>query len=1166
MPTEPQVEQVVYKNQAQDRIDAPSYYSTPAHLQAVAYLHGLTAPAPDNARILEIGCGRGRGLQLFALTHPTAEIIGIDLHSDVLEQGLDETLALGIGNIQFRHTEPSLIDATFGVFDYIIVRDQYTWASQSQRQAILQICKRHLASNGIAYVGFHTLPGSHVLDTLRDAIQLHGSAETTLKGILPYAEAILQGLASSTAMQPGAQDIREAAARILLDLEYYVHADLLQRPNNANYLIEVITAAMAEDLAYLSDALPETGGASNYGTATHLQTSLLALGKGPEVRQQYLDFANNRKFSQAVLVHPQFSTLASKQDLKQRLVKMHFACGLQRKHAPTTRAEAGVIFRNTAGEEFTLTDGLEIAVCDTLATSWPQSIPFTELLDTSTLSRLPNKSSEDRSKALYDALYSLIGTGQLRYRLMSGPYNLDFDSEAKLSLIVSDEYISSQGEKSKVLWNLWGDSQSVGLGQSPESFKKILDKLNGPFASELAANNDVVELIEQLRWHGLLVGSDAAWFDYYSALLRADCEDDTYKLHLLPKYIAHYCNVRKSRNHIGNSRSSLPESPELKNKILKMQKLHYLDDYDGLRQAADDFILTAPENWNGWYFLALTEQAEGDQEKARESLWKAISIDPGGLRLYITLSNCMSKLSKTAMPDLLLRSVLRIDPQCTTAYINLGVSWWAFNQKELSIECYSKALELEPDNLAAQQNLAGAYGGLGDLERSIDLYEKYINKNPRDYATYSSYLYTLSLSKEISQDALFESHKKFGRQVLKDVKKAGIKYIHNKSDRQNKKIRLGFVSGDLYNHAVFSFINPIWRNIDKNRFEIYVYNTGNVEDNETRLLREYADHWGQIASLSYQKLADRIYQDGIDILFDLSGHTGFNRLPTFAYKPAPIQITWIGYPGTTGLSAMDYIIINEWAIPTGMKKIENQFTEKFIRLPMTGSFHMDLGMYKTNPLPFIKNGYFTFGSFNRLNKLSDMVFETWAKILLAKPTAKLLLGHIDQDSYQPIVNKFKELGINKDRLILKSRVNIDSYLNFHHEVDLLLDAFPYNGGTTTFYGLYMGVPTLTLAGNTLRSRSGVAILGPLEIDQLVAETVDEYVSYAINWTDKKDTLSEIRANLRSMFREDSLYGEKSVTKDFEKALEQIWKKWMVGDDLGDIGVSYRARALQGFCK
>jgi predicted O-linked N-acetylglucosamine transferase (SPINDLY family) len=316
-------------------------------------------------------------------------------------------------------------------------------------------------------------------------------------------------------------------------------------------------------------------------------------------------------------------------------------------------------------------------------------------------------------------------------------------------------------------------------------------------------------------------------------------------------------------------------------------------------------------------------------------------------------------------------------------------------------------------------------------------------------------------------------------------------------------------------------------------------------DNVTQRIKKYPVQWRDISGLPDEQAAELVQKDGIDMLVDLAGHTANNRLLLFAHKPAPIQISWIGYPATTGLSTIDYKIVDEFTDPPGMS--EQFYSEKLIRLP--GSFLCYLpekNAPEIGQLPSRINGFITFGSLNNFAKITPSVYSLWSKILNAVKKSHLILkwkSFSDQRTREYVLNMFKQRGIHEERIILESWEPSPKYLETYNKIDIGLDTFPFNGITTTCQALWMGIPVITLSGRAYASRAGVSLLTNVGMPELVAETSDEYILKAVNLANDMKRLKTLRENLRIMMSCSPICDVKRFIENLETCYRKVWRTW-----------------------
>jgi predicted O-linked N-acetylglucosamine transferase (SPINDLY family) len=358
-------------------------------------------------------------------------------------------------------------------------------------------------------------------------------------------------------------------------------------------------------------------------------------------------------------------------------------------------------------------------------------------------------------------------------------------------------------------------------------------------------------------------------------------------------------------------------------------------------------------------------------------------------------------------------------------------------------------------------------------------------------------------------------------------------------------LRVGLVSGDLRNHPVGYFLESMLAQIDSSRIELIAYATDYKVDELTARIKPYFSSWKSLVGLSDEAAARLIHADGVHLLLDLSGHTAKNRLPVFAWKPAPVQASWLGYSGTTGMSQIDYIIGDPFVAP---KKEEGHFTEKIWRLPESYlCFTPPAVPVEIGPLPILTTGHITFGCFNNLAKMGDDVLALWSRMLHAISGSKLFLRnrHLsDSAVLENTVKRFATHGIASNRLILEGTYSTRTELfEAYNLVDIALDPFPYAGTTTSVEGLWMGVPVITKRGDRFLSHVGESIVSNAGLVDWIAEDDDDYVAKAIMHTTDLKRLSTLRATLRQRVLASPLFDAPRFARHFETALWGMWERW-----------------------
>ena len=543
--------------------------------------------------------------------------------------------------------------------------------------------------------------------------------------------------------------------------------------------------------------------------------------------------------------------------------------------------------------------------------------------------------------------------------------------------------------------------------------------------------------------------------------------------------------------------------------------------------------------------LANALKAQYKTDEAIAHYRKAIAINPNFAEAYHNLGDVFFAQGRLDEAIALNKQALALKPDFAKACISVANAYLELNRLDEAEEYGEKGLSLDPDLAGIWTSMGNIFQAQGKLEKAISCYQrahspqKDNGKKP-DSMAYSNMLFTMQYLNTVTPEEAFREHQRFAERYETPLKVHW--QPHSNSRDPERKLKIGYVSADFFNHAVAFFIEPILASHDKSKLEVHCYYNRSRYDAHTERIKSFADHWTPCVHLNDDELADRIRDDGIDILVDLSGHTGLNRLPVFARKPAPIQVTWIGYAGSTGLSAMDYRITNEEMDPTGLT--ERFHSESLLRIPNADTaYRPEPDSPSVNPLPALTSGEFVLASLNNPIKFNPSVIKLWANILNALPHAKLMLGNVtDSGAHQRVIEQFSQAGVLTDRLILQPRVTLNDYLALHHQIDLALDPFPYNGGTTTMHSLWMGVPVITLAGRHTVSRVGVSALSRTNLNEFITYSEETYLQRAIQVAQDLPGLNRIRQSLRERMNGANCEAE-SITRYLEMTYRDIWRKW-----------------------
>lgn len=542
--------------------------------------------------------------------------------------------------------------------------------------------------------------------------------------------------------------------------------------------------------------------------------------------------------------------------------------------------------------------------------------------------------------------------------------------------------------------------------------------------------------------------------------------------------------------------------------------------------------------------LGSAQQALGQLDNAAISYLKAIGLKPAFAEAHSNYGTVLRQIGQPQQAETSFRRALQFNPGFADAHNNLGIVLTLYGKLDEALACYRRALEIRPGFAEAHMNLGIALKDLGRLDEALVSIRRALEIDP-DYAVaYDNLLFIHNYLGNQPASLMLEEARRYGEVVAKAARP--FTAWPNSAD-PDRCLRVGLVSGDLCNHPVGYFLVGVLEALISqaaNRVELFGYANRFSDDETGKRIRACCQGWHSVVGLPDDILAKLVREDGIDILIDLSGHTAHGRLPVFAWKPAPVQVSWLGYFATTGVAEMDYFIADPWTLPPSE---EAYFTERVWRLPETRlCFTPPEVELEVGPLPTLSKGYVTFGCFNNLTKMNDAVVALWARVLANVPNSRLFLK--SQQIREPLIRKsiaerFAAHGIDSNRLILEEYVPRASYLAAYHQVDIGLDPFPYPGGTTTVEALWMGVPVLTLTGERFLSRQGDGLLMNAGLPEWVASSPDDYVARAVSHASDLQRLAALRNGLRQQVLASPIFDAKRFAMHFENAMRNMWKKW-----------------------
>ncbi|MCD6306590.1 MAG: tetratricopeptide repeat protein [Deltaproteobacteria bacterium] len=544
------------------------------------------------------------------------------------------------------------------------------------------------------------------------------------------------------------------------------------------------------------------------------------------------------------------------------------------------------------------------------------------------------------------------------------------------------------------------------------------------------------------------------------------------------------------------------------------------------------------------YNLGNAHKKVGQLIEAAVCYEKAIRLKPDYYEAFNNLATTLHSLGRTDEAIKYLAKALEIKPDRAMSYYNMGHMLQERLRFDEAVAAYKRAIRLQPDFSEAYNNLAIALKEMGLLQEALSCYRKAIRLNPNFSKAHSDLLLAMHYDIRCDRRTLFEEARAWWRQhglPLAD------RFIHHRGAREDKPIRAGYVSPDFRGHSVGYFFLPLLQHINREKVETVSYSLTVRPDEMTSRIQALSGTWRSAAGLSDDELARQIYRDRIDILIDLAGHTANNRLRVFAQRPAPVQVTWLGYPDTTGLEVMDYRISDEIADPSGESEIFH--TETLIRLQ--DGFLCYMPPDNAPPVsesPLRKAGRITFGSFNNLPKVNERVAEIWSRILRQVPRSRLLLKSKQLSNAavrKRCLDMFLKSGITPDRIKLHpATASLEAHLRLYNEVDIGLDPFPYNGTTTTCETLWMGIPVVTLKGDRHSARVGASILTRIGLDFLVCDTEQGYVRTAVALASDSGTLNKLRKGMRERMIQSPLCDGASFARRMETAYQEMWDNWL----------------------
>lgn len=665
-----------------------------------------------------------------------------------------------------------------------------------------------------------------------------------------------------------------------------------------------------------------------------------------------------------------------------------------------------------------------------------------------------------------------------------------------------------------------------------------------------------------LEWLGKAVAADpqsAAYrFNFGKALLRLRrapeaCEALERSTLLDPGYADAYNELGLARAEAG----SLQAAEEAFRKALALQPnlwdahnnlgllLHRLGMNEDAEQSLRRALEIEPRSREVLTNLGMVLRAQSRAVEAVEAYRGALALSAGDAATLTNLGNALGDLGRHEEAIGCFRDAVAAAPDYVDAYCNWGAQCRRLGRLKDAADKFRAALAVDPSLPEAQNGLSSALHDSGRIDEAIEAGRRALLLRPDDPNAHSHLLSSLMHSAEIAPAQVFAEHRAWAQRHAAAFYPVSIEYANVR--QPERRLRIGYVSGDFRHHSVAQFFEPVLARHDRGDVETFCYYNFPHADDTTARLRRGAEHWREIASLDDDAVADLVRADGIDVLVDLSGHTRYNRLLVFARKPAPVQATWLGYLNTTGLETMDYRVTDERASPEGV--LDTLHTERLMRLPDCQWCYQPPPDCPPVALPpSVRHGRpVTFAAFCTLPKISPPVIALWCRLLERVPRSRLMVVALDLDTIRDeFLHRFAARGIAPERIDLRGFCPFSDYLALHEAADVIVDTFPHAGGTTTCHALWMGVPVVSLSGDSVPGRGGASILGTIGLDELVADTPEEYLNVACDLASDLGRLSELRSSMRARLSASSLLDARRFTYNLEQAYRSMWRRWCQG--------------------
>ena len=560
------------------------------------------------------------------------------------------------------------------------------------------------------------------------------------------------------------------------------------------------------------------------------------------------------------------------------------------------------------------------------------------------------------------------------------------------------------------------------------------------------------------------------------------------------------------------------------------------------RLLLEQIIQSRPDHHVALHLLGLVMRAFGHSADAERFIRSAIALDARQPEYHNSLGILLAELGKSHEAIESLREALRLKPDYRSAMYNLAIALTP-HDVDAAIEQYRAALRIKPDYAPAANNLGDLLSQVGRVDEAVACLRQAMAAAPDNVTFHNNLIFTLHFHIKHDMWSIRHEHLRWQEIQARPLRQF-IRTFDNDRD-PDRRLRVGYLSPNFYTQAECFFVVPLLEAHDREQVEIHCYSDTKVADEVTHRLRRAAAVWRDVRGMSDQSLAEQIRADRIDVLVDLTMHMAHNRLRVFARKPAPVQVSWLAYPGCTAVDAIEYRLTDRYLDPVGD---DNSWSiQKPVRLPDCGCCYLPLfDVEHVDASPSAAAGYVTFGALNNPCKLNEQVLELWSRVLAAVPNARLVLRQAEGSPRRELSDFFTSHQIPAQRIEFSGLLSREDYLRLYNRIDVALDTFPYNGITTTCDALWMGVPVVTLSGKTPASRAGLGLLSTVGLQQFAAATPHDFVEIATRVASDRTGLNDLRRSLRRRMTSSPLLDAPRFARNVEAAFREMWKRWCRG--------------------